>query len=50
MEESVVLFIEEDFVGVSKLSLKASARVVIFFNRGFVQIGQLELFRRKHSW
>jgi len=37
---------DDDLVGVSKLRLKASASMATFFNRGLVQIGQLELFRR----
>ena len=37
---------DDDLVGDSKLRLKASASMATFFNRGLVQIGQLELFRR----
>ena len=41
-----ILVFVEDLVGVSKLSLKASASLLVFFKRGFVQIGQLELLKK----
>ena len=41
---SILIVDDNDKVGVSKLSLKASANTATFFNRGLVQIGQLELF------
>ena len=42
--DSVLIVDDNDLVGASKLSLKASATTAAFFNRGLVQIGQLELF------
>ena len=46
LDVSALVFDEDYLVGVSKLRLKASASIATFFNRGLVQIGQLESFRR----
>ena len=44
--DSVLIVDDNSLVGVSKRPLKASAITATFFNRGLVQIGQLELFRK----
>ena len=44
LDVSALVVDDDDLVGVSKLRLKVSASMATFFNRGLVQIGQLELF------
>ena len=47
--DSVLIVDDNDLVGVSRLSLKASASTATFFNRGLVQIGQLRLISKVTS-
>ena len=44
--DSVLIVDDNDLVGVSRLSLKASASTATFFKRGLVQIGQLRLISK----